>query len=55
MRDPVSYEQLARAIVAAPGLDGSAQDAELNEVLGTIEEPVVKAQYEAMLLKRRKT
>jgi cell filamentation protein len=55
MRDPIAYEQLATAIVQAPGLDGSVQDAELNEVLGTTEEPAVKAQYEAMLVKRKKT
>lgn len=55
MRDPVAYEQLATAIVQAPGLDGSVQDAELNEVLGPTEEPAVKAQYGAMLVKRRKT
>jgi cell filamentation protein len=55
MRDPIAYEQLATAIVQAPGLDGSVQDAELNEVLGTAEEPAVKAQYEAMLVRRRKT
>jgi cell filamentation protein len=53
MRDPVSYEQLATAIVQAPGLDGSVQDAELNEVLGNADEPIVKAQYEAMLTKRK--
>jgi cell filamentation protein len=52
MRDPISYERLATAIVQAPGLDGSVQDAELNEVLGNTDEPVVKAQYGAMLTKR---
>jgi hypothetical protein len=36
-------------------LDGSLQDAALNEVLGTTEEPAVKAQYEAMLVKRKQT
>lgn len=55
MRDPIAYQQLASAIVRAPGLDGSVQDAELNQVLGTTEEPAVKAQYEAMLVKRKKT
>jgi len=55
MRDSVAYEELATAIVQAPGLDGSVQDAELNEVLGTTEDPAVKAQYEAMLVKRNKT
>ena len=53
MRDPFSREHLATAIVQAPGLDGSAQDAELNEVLGNTDDPIVKAQYEAMLTKRR--
>jgi cell filamentation protein len=53
MRDPIAYEQLATAIVQAPGLDGSAQGAALNEVLGNNDEPVVKAQYEAMLMRRK--
>jgi cell filamentation protein len=55
MRDPIAYEQLATAIGQAPGLGGSVQDVEFDEVLGTIEEPAVKAQYEAMLVKRKKT
>lgn len=54
MRDPIAFEQLATAIVQAPGLDGSVQDAELNEVLGAVEDPAVKAQYEGMLVKRKK-
>ncbi len=54
MRDPVAYEQLAAVIVRTPGLDGSVQNAELNEILGSTEEPAVKAQYEAMLVKRKK-
>jgi cell filamentation protein len=53
MRDPISYEHLATAIVQAPGLVGSVQDAELNEVLGNTDEPAVKAQYEAMLARRK--
>ncbi|MGA7071562.1 hypothetical protein [Bradyrhizobium sp.] len=53
MRDPVSHEQLATAVVQAPGLDGNVQDAELNQVLGNADEPAVKAQYEAMLIKRK--
>jgi cell filamentation protein len=53
MRDPVTHEQLAIAVVQAPGLDGSVQGAELNEVLGDADEPTVKAQYEAMLIKRK--
>jgi cell filamentation protein len=55
MRGPIAYEQLATAIVRAPGLDGDLRGAALNEVLGTTEEPAVKAQYEAMLVKRKKT
>ena len=55
MRDPIAYEQLATAIIQTPGLDGSLQDAAFNEVLGTTDEPAVKAQYEAMLVKRKKT
>jgi cell filamentation protein len=55
MRGPIAYEQLAAAIVQAPGLDGSVQDAALNQVLGNTDEPAVKAQYEAMLTKRKST
>jgi hypothetical protein len=39
--------------VQAPGLDGSVQGADLNEVLGDADELIVKAQYEAMLTKRK--
>ncbi len=53
MRAPIAYEQLATAMVQAPGLDGSVQDAALNEVLGNTDEPAAKAQYEAMLTKRK--
>jgi hypothetical protein len=53
MRDRIAYEQLATAVVHAPGLDGSVQDAALNRVLGNSDEPAVKAQYEAMLTKRK--
>lgn len=53
MRDPVSHEHLATAVVQAPGLDGSVQGADLNEVLGDADELIVKAQYEAMLTKRK--
>jgi cell filamentation protein len=54
-RDRIAYEQLATAVVQAPGLDGSVQDAALNRVLGNSDEPAVKAQYEAMLTKRKTT
>jgi cell filamentation protein len=55
MRGPIAYEQLATAIVQAPGLDDSVQDAALNEVLGNTDEQAVKAQYEAMRTKRNST
>ena len=55
IRDPIAYQQLATAIVQAPGLDGSVLDAELNEILGNSDEPTVKAQYEAMQAKRKCT
>lgn len=55
MRDPIAYDRLATAIVRAPGLDGSVQDAALNQVLGNTDEPAVKARYEAMLRKREST
>ena len=54
VRDPIAYEQLATVIVQAPGLIGGVQDTNLHEILGTTEEPAVKAQYEAMLVKRKK-
>jgi hypothetical protein len=55
MRGPIAYEQLATVVIRTPGLDGSLQDAALNEILGMTDEPAVKAQYEAMLVKRKKT
>jgi cell filamentation protein len=55
MREPIAYDQLATEVAKAPGLDGSVQQAELNKVLGNTDEPDVKAQYEAMLIKRRRT
>lgn len=53
MREPIAYERLATAMVLAPGLAGSVQDAGLNEVLGSSDEPAVRAQYAAMLTKRK--
>jgi cell filamentation protein len=53
MRDPIAYEQLATAIVQAPGLDGRAPNLALDEVLGRTDEPTVAAQYKAMLAKRK--
>jgi cell filamentation protein len=55
VREPIAYDRLATAIVQAPGLDGSVQDAALNQVLGRTDEPAVKAQYEGMLRKRTAT
>jgi cell filamentation protein len=52
MRDPMAYEELAIAIVRTPGLDGSAQNAAPDEVLGNTDEPAVAAQYKAMLTRR---
>ena len=52
-RSPVAYDRLATEIVKTPGLDGSTQNAELNEVLGNTDEPAVKARYEAMLTRRK--
>jgi cell filamentation protein len=54
MRDPIAYDQLATEIVEARGLDGSAESSEFNEVLGDIDEPAVKARYEAMLTRRKR-
>jgi cell filamentation protein len=55
VREPIAYDRLATALVQAPGLDGSVQDAALNQVLGKTDEPAVKAQYEGMLRKRTAT
>jgi cell filamentation protein len=52
VREPIAYDRLATALVQAPGLDGSVQDAALNQVLGRTDEPAVKAQYEGILRKR---
>jgi cell filamentation protein len=52
-RAPIAYDQLATEIAKTPGLDGSTQNAELNEVLGNTDEPAVKARYEAMLTRRK--
>ena len=53
MRHPIAYEQLAAAIVQAPGLNAGVQNAALGEVLGDTDERAFKAQYEAMLTKRK--
>lgn len=56
MRDPVALEELAEQVISAPGLDGRKPADDENEVLGDVNAADVKAQYQAMLLKReRKT
>lgn len=54
MRGPIGLEQLARQVVKAPGLDGRAPAHDENEVVGNIDAPEVKAQYQAMVLRREK-
>lgn len=51
IRGPVAYEKLAEGIAQAPGIDGG--DVATNEVLGEASEPSVKAQYEAVVAKRK--
>ena len=53
IRKPIALESLAAQVVKAPGLDGRGPTDDENEVLGSINAPEVKGQYEAMLLKRR--
>jgi cell filamentation protein len=45
----VSQGELTANIAAAPGLDGEGE----NTVLGTTDDPELKAQYEAQELKRK--
>lgn len=52
IRGPVAYEKLAGGIAQAPGIDGS--DVATNEVLGEASEPGVRAQYEAVVTKRKR-
>jgi cell filamentation protein len=54
MCDPIALEDLAARVIKAPGIDGRAPTGDENEVIGNVDAPEVKAQYEAMLLKRRK-
>jgi cell filamentation protein len=49
IKSAVSYGELATNIAAAPGLDGQGEDI----VLGTTDDPELKAQYEAQELKRK--
>jgi cell filamentation protein len=55
IRAPIAHEALAAQVIKAPGLDGRAAANDENEVVGNIDAPQVKAQYEAMLLKRGKS
>jgi cell filamentation protein len=55
IRDPIALEELAAQVMTAPGLDGRAPADDENEVVGNVDAPEVKAQYDAMLLKRRQT
>ena len=53
IRDPIALENLAAQVITAPGLDGRAPAGDENKVLGNVDTPEVRKQYEAMLLKRR--
>lgn len=48
-RSAVSHSELAANIAAAPGLDGEGEDT----VLGTTDDPELKARYEAQVVKRK--
>ncbi len=54
MRDPVALEELATQVMKVPGLDGRKPANDENEVVGDVNTPEVRAQYEAMLVKRGK-
>jgi cell filamentation protein len=51
IRDPVAHEKLAEGVVRTPGIDGG--DVATNEVLGEATEPSVKAQYDAVIARRK--
>jgi cell filamentation protein len=54
IRERIAYEELAAQIIKAPGIDGRKAAGDENQVVGSVDAPEVKAQYEAMLLKRGK-
>ena len=54
IRKPIAHEELAAQVIQAPGIDGRMPEGDENEVVGNVDAPEVKAQYEAMLLKRGK-
>jgi hypothetical protein len=47
----VAHEKLAEGVVRTPGIDGG--DVATNEVLGEATEPSVKAQYDAVIARRK--
>lgn len=55
IRKPITHEKLAAQVIMTPGLDGRTPAGDENEVVGNVDAPEVKAEYEAMLLKRGKT
>jgi hypothetical protein len=52
IRDPIALEDLAAQVIKVPGLDGRPPVGDENEVVGNVDAPDMKAQYQAMLLKR---
>lgn len=49
---PIALDQLATQVARAPGLDGRAPAHDENQVVGNVDAPEVKAQYQAMVLRR---
>jgi cell filamentation protein len=54
IRESIAREELAAQVIKAAGLDGRTPAGDENEVIGNVDAPEVKAQYEAMLQKRGK-
>ena len=52
IRDPIAHEDLTAQVTNAPGLDGRTPEDDENEVVGNVDAPEVKAQYQALLVKR---
>jgi cell filamentation protein len=52
IRDPIAHEDLAAQVIKVPGLDGRPPAGDENEVVGNVDAPEVKAQYQALLVKR---
>ena len=48
-----SSQSLANQLISIQGLDGRKQSAEQNEVLGSVDSPVLKARYEQQEEQRR--